>query len=132
MRVDERRIGAATRRALTLFDQWNTVTGFVTPFTSYYYELQGIIEDAVQCGAQVAAGVHEPLESELEQAMTRWTTERPTRAGWYWWRDAHTSWVFKIELHPDLDVLCYREAHDLYPIGDILGGEWQGPIEPEA
>lgn len=54
----------AKRRALTLFDKWNDCTGFVTKFTSYYYELQSCLEDAVECGAQVAVGIHEPLPSE--------------------------------------------------------------------
>ena len=57
----------AKRRALNLFDKWNDITGFVVPFTSYYYELQGIIEDAVHCGAQVAIGIHELLESEKQE-----------------------------------------------------------------
>lgn len=57
-------LAGATRRALNLFDQWNDVTGLVVKHTGYYYELQGVIEDAVKCGAQAASGVHEPLESE--------------------------------------------------------------------
>lgn len=54
----------AKRRALNLFDAWNNITGFVTEHTSYYYELQGIIEDAVECGAQAALGIHQLLDSE--------------------------------------------------------------------
>lgn len=56
----------AKRRALNLFDQWNDVTGFVAKYTSYYYELQGLVEDAVECGAQAALGVYEPLEAECD------------------------------------------------------------------
>ena len=59
---------AAIRRALNIFDDWNRVTGFVTEHTSYYYEIQGCIEDAVHCGAQAALEIHEPLESEKEDA----------------------------------------------------------------
>lgn len=54
----------AIRRALNIFDQWNDCTGVVTKHTSYYYELQGVIEDAVHCGAQAACHDHKPLESE--------------------------------------------------------------------
>jgi hypothetical protein len=54
----------AKRRALNLFDRWNDTTGFVKKFTSYYYEIQGCIEDAVECGVQIGVGVHELLESE--------------------------------------------------------------------
>lgn len=59
----------AKRRALNIFDKWNDITGFVPKFTGYYYELQSVIEDAVECGAQVAVGVHEPLEIEIDQAQ---------------------------------------------------------------
>ena len=54
----------AERRALNILDKWNDCTGVVPRGGSYYYELQGVIEDAVKCGAQAACGVHEPLESE--------------------------------------------------------------------
>jgi hypothetical protein len=64
-------LAGAVRRAFNLFDQWNDVTGFVTPNTGYYYELQGVIEDAVKCGAQAASGVHEPLDSEEPSASSR-------------------------------------------------------------
>jgi hypothetical protein len=56
----------ATRRALNLFDEWNDTTGFVAKFTSYYYEIQSCIEDAVLCGVQIGVGVHELLEGEKE------------------------------------------------------------------
>lgn len=55
----------AQRRALNILDKWIDVTGIIPKATSYYYELQGIIEDAVHCGAQAALNTHEPLESEL-------------------------------------------------------------------
>lgn len=54
----------AKRRALNIFDKWNDITGFVPKFTSYYYEIQSVIEDAVDCGAQVALGINEKLECE--------------------------------------------------------------------
>jgi len=54
----------AKRRALNLFDAWNTTTGFVAEHTGYYYELQGLIEDAVECGVQAALGIYECLQSE--------------------------------------------------------------------
>lgn len=54
----------AKRRAMNIFDKWNDVTGLVPKFTSYYYEIQSCVEDAVECGVQVGVGVHELLESE--------------------------------------------------------------------
>ena len=56
----------AKRRALNIFDDWVNVTGVVVMHTGYYYELQSLIEDAVECGAQAACGVREPLESETK------------------------------------------------------------------
>jgi hypothetical protein len=57
-------VNDAVRRALNIFCRWNDVTGFVPPHTSYYYELQAIIEDAVHCGAQAATGDYKKMESE--------------------------------------------------------------------
>lgn len=54
----------AKRRALNRLDEWNDVAGVVTKHTGYYYEIQAVIEDAVECGAQAASGVEEPLSSE--------------------------------------------------------------------
>lgn len=54
----------AIRRALNILDAWNDTTGVVQKESSYYYEMQGVIEDAVRCGAQAASGVHEVLPSE--------------------------------------------------------------------
>lgn len=56
----------AKRRALNIFERWNDATGCVVKDTSWYYELQACIEDAVHCGAQAASGVHELLEAEKE------------------------------------------------------------------
>ena len=54
----------AERRALNLLDKWLDVTGVVDINSGYYYELQGLMEDAVKCGAQAASGVYEQLETE--------------------------------------------------------------------
>ena len=57
----------AIRRALNIFDEWNDVTGFVAKHTGYYYEIQGVIEDAVHCGAQAALGVEVPLGPKSDE-----------------------------------------------------------------
>lgn len=59
-------LGGAKRRALNMFDDWVAVTGVVGMNTGYYYEIQSLIEDAVDCGAQAACGVREPLASEMQ------------------------------------------------------------------
>jgi len=58
------KVDFAVRRALNLFDKWNDVTGFVEKHTSYYYEMQGCITDAVHCGIQEACDDYRELESE--------------------------------------------------------------------
>lgn len=55
----------AKRRALNMFENWNNTTGVFTEGCGYWYEVQSLIEDAVECGAQAASGVKEPLGSEL-------------------------------------------------------------------
>lgn len=47
----------AKRKALEIFDAWLDVTGCIDRFTGYYYELSGIIEDAVEIGSMTALGV---------------------------------------------------------------------------
>jgi hypothetical protein len=54
----------AVRRALNIFDTWNNCTGCFSRGTTYYYEAQSIIEDAVHCGAQAATGDIRRLEDE--------------------------------------------------------------------
>jgi len=56
----------AKRVALNRFDEWNDVTGFVVPHTSYYDELTGLVEDAVEVGAAYATDSVELLKKRLE------------------------------------------------------------------
>jgi len=56
----------AKRRALNILDEWIKVTGVIGEHSSYHSELEGIIEDAVECGAQGALRINEPLESEKD------------------------------------------------------------------
>lgn len=56
----------ARRRAANIFDRWVDETGVIHKHTSYYYELLGVIEDAVECGAQAALGVEHALDIEKE------------------------------------------------------------------
>lgn len=57
----------AKRRALNILDDWNDVTGAVPKESSWYWELQGVVEDAVEVGVQGALGIHEPLDTEKEK-----------------------------------------------------------------
>lgn len=57
----------AKRRALNILDEWLDLTGVIPPGSSYVWEMQSVVEDAVECGAQAASGVHEPLQAEIER-----------------------------------------------------------------
>jgi hypothetical protein len=58
-------IESAERRALNLFDQWVEVTGVVDRHTTYYYELQAVIRDAVHCGIQQTLGICSAVPSRM-------------------------------------------------------------------
>ncbi len=44
----------AIRKALNNLDDWNDVTGVVLKGSSYYHELQSIIEQSVKVGIEAA------------------------------------------------------------------------------
>lgn len=59
-----------------------------------------------------------------------WTKERPTEAGWYWWRHEDTCFVVHVEHNPDFDDFVYREGRDTYGLDDLAGGDWCRIPEP--
>ena len=44
----------AERIAFNELDKWKDITGFISKHTGYYYEIQGLIQDAVHIGIQMA------------------------------------------------------------------------------
>lgn len=44
----------AERQALNVLDEWLDVTGAISIHSSWYYELQSVVEDAVHIGIQMA------------------------------------------------------------------------------
>jgi hypothetical protein len=57
----------AIRQALNVYNKWIDTTGALCKGTSYYYEAQGCIEDAVKIGAKVAVyGVDTDLSDIVE------------------------------------------------------------------
>ena len=55
----------AIRKALNQFDKWIDSTGALAKGTSWYYEAQGCIEDAVMIGARVACEGYEADFSDI-------------------------------------------------------------------
>ena len=55
-----------------------------------------------------------------------WTTEKPTEAGWYWWRSKpSTPQTHLLEMQDgELHCMTWEDAPE------DMGGEWQGPITP--
>jgi len=47
----------AVRKAHESFDRWNDCTGCIPTLTGHYYEVLGVVEDAVKIGARVALGL---------------------------------------------------------------------------
>jgi hypothetical protein len=57
----------ATRQALNIFDKWIDCTGALHKGTSWYFECQGCIEDAVKIGAKIACeGINADLTDIIE------------------------------------------------------------------
>ena len=57
-------VDRATRRALTIFDNWHRATGHVPEYCRS--EVEACIEDAVHCGIQAAMGLYHLLDSEKD------------------------------------------------------------------
>jgi hypothetical protein len=45
--------------ALKILHEWLDVTGLIPPGTGYYYEMEAVVEDAVECGVRAALGALE-------------------------------------------------------------------------
>lgn len=64
-----------------------------------------------------------------------WTTEYPTKPGFYWMRSARKGLVRRPENVVEIDDdLCVRFTGSelLSPRAAALDAEWQGPIEPDG
>ena len=67
-----------------------------------------------------------------ESAGQRWTRNKPTEDGWYWWRKPEDNllipYVVKVQKSPSGDMFVFWQ-HD-WNYATVLGGEWQGPLTP--
>lgn len=54
-----------------------------------------------------------------------WTTDPPTKHGWYWWRGNDESGKILIRVvGVNADLYCTNG------FANEMGGEWAGPLEP--
>lgn len=68
MIMNKGELNYAIRQALNNFDKWNDVTGAFIKGTSYYYEIQSIIEDSVKIGSKIACeGMNADLSEIIEK-----------------------------------------------------------------
>ncbi len=65
--MNKGQLANAKRRALNILDDWNDVTGAVPKESSWYWELQGVVEDAVEVGVQAQLGVYVTLDTEKDK-----------------------------------------------------------------
>lgn len=73
--MNKGQVDEAERIALNNFDKWNDITGFVVKHTSYYYELQAVIEEAVHIGIQMA--INGKVNYDEEGSVERSDTNTP-------------------------------------------------------
>lgn len=62
-------------------------------------------------------------------AGQRWSKELPKEPGFYWWRRS-VGFHKVLKLYSFGGGLCINANDDNFPIEEIDGGEWQGPITP--
>lgn len=58
----------AIRQALNSLDNWNDVTGLFPKGSGYYYEIQGVVTDAVKIGAKIAC---EGMNADLSDILNK-------------------------------------------------------------
>lgn len=61
--------------------------------------------------------------------MSHWTTEKPTKPGWYWWKDIDRR-ERVVEIIDRGEGWLDASAVGLLWSVKNLAGEWQGPIVP--
>jgi hypothetical protein len=89
-----------------------------------------------EAGAERLGGVEPDTKSDPTASERRWTRDKPTQPGWYWWRIegsmepthccvVHVSTRGQRWYVEGLDKTEIHMGSDPYD-----GGEWQGPITP--
>ena len=82
----------------------------------------------------------EPAESGQIEALTTaltWRTEKPTKEGWYWWRETPQSEAFVIkvnisEFDPKRNSVSFSGTDGDALLDEWTVGHWAGPLEPPA
>lgn len=71
----------------------------------------------------------------MSEIGVKWTTEKPTIAGWYWWRvknaaDAGIVRILSNTENPEDPIIQFDNGHVTHLRNtDCFINEWAGPIE---
>ncbi len=78
----------------------------------------------------------EYLLADIQPPMT-WTTDKPTKPGFYWWKDRQNAQTLVfvrpddiVEIMTVIETPTYRWIDHHNVVLSQMTGEWQGPIEP--
>jgi hypothetical protein len=79
----------------------------------------------------------EPAESGQIEALTTaltWRTEKPTKEGWYWWRETPQSEAFVIkvnisEFDPKRNSVSFSGTDGDALLDEWTVGQWAGPLD---
>ena len=61
-----------------------------------------------------------------------WTTEKPTKSGWYWWREVGSKEATIVAVSIEDQTVCSRYTDEDSSLDKMVGGEWDGPLVPRA
>jgi hypothetical protein len=61
--------------------------------------------------------------------MMTWTTQKPTRPGWYWYRDLPFRTEFVVNVCELVTGELFASADGFDQYVERLSGEWAGPLE---
>ena len=58
----------------------------------------------------------------------KWTKEKPSKEGYYWYMESNTAEIVEIAIFPrEIIVWCIAQEY-ANPI-EVFNGEWYGPLE---
>jgi hypothetical protein len=87
-------------------------------------------DDCHVCGR---SGVdHEDICKDYARLRLKWTKDKPTQPGWYWWRwsrDKGNAHITRLNEHWQAMENKHVPSNAYYLFEE---GEWAGPIEPPA
>lgn len=64
-------------------------------------------------------------DHDLADISVQWTSDKPTKPGWYWYRKAGEG--------PHYADFSHTSGGDIYLVTfDGAAGEWAGPLEPPS